>query len=180
MRNLLLGDNVKLNAIKQEDIFIIEEWFNNIEFLRYYDVLPAIPHTKADVRKSIEDFTTSNKSYMFAIRPIDKDEIIGIIGCYDIIWTSGVATFFIGIGETKNSGKGIGSEAMKLFLEYGFNELNLYRIQLNVIEYNEIAIKVYEKMGFIREGNCRKFLLRDGKRYDLYLYGLLRDEWVNK
>jgi RimJ/RimL family protein N-acetyltransferase len=178
MRNLLFGSKVKLCAIKEEDIVVIEKWFNDMEFLRYYDVLPAKPHTRADVRKEVDDFVTSNRSCMFAIRLIENDEIIGVIGCYDIIWTSGVATFFIGIGDSNNAGKGNGSEAIKLFLDYGFNELNLYRIQLNVIEYNEKAIKVYERIGFKREGTYRKFVLREGKRFDLYLYGLLRDEWV--
>ena len=180
MRNMLVGDRVRLNAVREEDLIIIEGWFNDIEFLRYYDVMPAMPQRAADVRKGVDDFTNSNKSCMFAIRAKDKDVIIGVIGLYDIIWASGVATFFVGIGDTNNAGKGMGSEAMKLFLDYGFNELNLYRIQLNVIQYNEIAIKVYERMGFRREGIYRDFLYRDGKRFDLYLYGLLRDEWISK
>ncbi len=46
-----------------------------------------------------------------------------------------------------------------------------------MFEYNERAIALYEKLGFRREGVYREFLSRDGQRYDMYLYGLLRREW---
>jgi RimJ/RimL family protein N-acetyltransferase len=63
-------------------------------------------------------------------------------------------------------------------LNYAFNELNLYRIQLDVLSYNERAIRVYENLGFRREGTFREFGERDRERYDLYLYGLLIDEYA--
>ena len=75
----------------------------------------------------------------------------------------------------KFTGKGIGSEAMSLLLDL-FCELNLYRIQLNVIAYNERA-KIIREVRFYQGRNLRDFIFRDGKRYDMYLYGLLRHEW---
>lgn len=179
MRNLLQGDNVKLNAIKEEDLEIIQEWFNDVKFLRHYDMLPAIPQTRGDVKKSIETFTNSQNSYMFAIRALNTNKIIGVIGLFDIMWSNGVGTFFIGIGNSEYTGKGIGREAMGLMLDFGFNELNLHRIQLNVIAYNEKAIKSYEKIGFVKEGSNRELVFRDGIRYDLHLYGMLKTEWDN-
>jgi RimJ/RimL family protein N-acetyltransferase len=46
-----------------------------------------------------------------------------------------------------------------------------------VFSYNKRAIALYEKLGFQREGVYREFLQRDGKRFDMYLYGILRREW---
>jgi RimJ/RimL family protein N-acetyltransferase len=177
MRNLLSGTNVKLTAIKDEDLLEIENWFNRVEFLRYYDMYPAVPQTLKDVRESIEYYTNSKERFIFAIRPKDSDRIIGVGGFDEIIWTNGVATIFIGIGDTDYTGKGLGREALDLILDFGFNELNFYRIQLNVIEYNKTAINLYEGAGFVKEGAHRKFIYRDGQRFDLYLYGLLKDEW---
>ncbi len=88
-----------------------------------------------------------------------------------------MAWLAIGIGERENWGKGIGGEAMTLALDFTFRELNLHRVQLTVFEYNERAIALYERLGFVREGVCREFMQRDGRRYDMYLYGLLRREW---
>jgi RimJ/RimL family protein N-acetyltransferase len=180
MRNLLMGNNVKLNAINEGDLVFIEDWFNDVKFLRHYDMLPAIPQTNRDVKKAVEEFTHSSNSYMFAIRTQDTNKIIGVIGLFDIMWANGVATFFIGIGDQSYVGKGIGKEAMGLLLDFGFNELNLHRIQLNVIEYNEKAIRAYERSGFVKEGTHRELVHRDGKRYDLYLYGLLKEEWARE
>ena len=53
-------------------------------------------------------------------------------------------------------------------MAYGFNELNLYRLQLTVLAYNTRAVGMYEKLGFTREGVLRAFGERDGRRYDLY------------
>ena len=68
-------------------------------------------------------------------------------------------------------------EALRLMLRFAFHELNLHRLQLTVFAYNEAAIRLYERLGFQREGAFREYLLRDGKRYDMLLYGLLAREW---
>lgn len=177
MKNLFEGNNVKLGAIRESDIAEIEKWFDNISFLRYYDMVPAIPKTRKQVEELIREHEASTEKYIFAVRLAENEKIIGIAGYYDIIWSNKVATAFIGIGDKGSTGKGFGKEAMRLLLEFGFNELNFYRIQLNVISYNEVAIKLYESLGFIKEGTYRNFILRDGKRYDMYLYGLLKPEW---
>ena len=83
----------------------------------------------------------------------------------------------IAFGDEANRGKGYGYEAMQLLLKFAFHELNLHRVQLTVFEYNIRAIRLYEKMGFVREGTQREFLQRDGRRYDMYFYGLLVHEW---
>jgi RimJ/RimL family protein N-acetyltransferase len=62
-------------------------------------------------------------------------------------------------------------------LRYAFDELNLYRVGLDVIESNRRAIRAYEKVGFQREGAVRGAVLREGQRTNLVLMGILRDEW---
>ena len=83
----------------------------------------------------------------------------------------------IGLGDSANWSKGYGNEATRLALGFAFNELNLHRVQLTVFDYNSRAIHLYEKLGFQQEGIYREFLQRDGRRFDMYLYGLLRHEW---
>jgi len=60
---------------------------------------------------------------------------------------------------------------------FAFDELNLHRVTATVFSNNERSIALFEKLGFRREGVYREFLQRDGRRYDMYLYGLLRPEW---
>jgi RimJ/RimL family protein N-acetyltransferase len=180
MRRLLLGDRIQLTAVKDSDQEVVSDWFNNTLFLRYYDMLPAIPQSQKQVETLFRDFEQSPDRLMFAIRMNDDGRMIGIAGFDDVLWSNGVATTFIGIGEPGFAGNGYGREAMQLLLDFGFNELNFHRIQLNAIAYNDIAIKLYESLGFLKEGTYREFILRDGKRFDLYLYGMLSSEWRSR
>ncbi len=169
--------NVELRKIEKDDMKDIYRWFSDREFLKYYDYVPPIPLSEAEVDKIFDDYEKNEESDVFSVRLIENNQIIGIAGYDDIVKENKVATLFIGIGDKNIRGRGYGSEALSLLLEYGFNDLNFHRIQLNVLEFNHAAIALYEKAGFIKEGTYREFVLRDERRYDLYLYGILRSEW---
>ncbi|HEY8891154.1 MAG TPA: GNAT family protein [Clostridium sp.] len=177
MKNLLRGEKINLTSINEEDISEIEKWHNDVSFMRNYDVVSAIPKNMEDIKDVISDIRKSNTAYIFGVKELKEQKLIGVTGFENISWNNGTALIYIGIGEEKSRGQGYGTEAFKLTMEFGFEELNFHRIYLTVLEYNEPAIKLYEKIGFKREGIYREFIHRDGKRYDMYLYGLLRPEW---
>ena len=177
MRNLLLGEQIKLTSVNQQDVLELQKWFNDVAFMRYYDIVSAIPKNLEEVQELLSEVRRSNTAYIFAIKNIKQEEFIGVTGFEDISWNNGTAIIYIGIGGEKHRGKGYGMEALKLTMEFGFQELNFHKIQLTVLQYNEPAINLYEKLGFKREGVYREFIHRDGIRYDMYLYGILRSEW---
>ena len=74
-------------------------------------------------------------------------------------------------------GQGLGSEALRLMLDYGFSTLNLHRIELGVYAFNPRAIHVYEKLGFKREGVRRDALYYDGMYHDEIIMSVLAHEW---
>lgn len=76
------------------------------------------------------------------------------------------------------TGKGYGTEAMRLMLEHGFRRLGLHRIELGVFAFNPRAIHVYEKLGFKREGVLRDSLYMDETFHDQILMSLLEHEFV--
>jgi len=154
----------------------MEEWYSNVHFLRMYDMTMAFPQSGAQLNEMLNEKRKSNNSYIFAIRTLEENKLVGVAGFENILWNNGTAVVFIGIGDIESRNKGYGKEAMQMVLDFGFGELNLHRIQLDVLSYNNAAIKLYEKLGFKREGVYREFIHRDGKRYDMYLYGLLRHE----
>lgn len=90
------------------------------------------------------------------------------------------AECIIDIGEKNMWGKGIGSSAMSLILEFAFGELNLHRVCLQVFSFNERAIKLYEKMGFSHEGRLRHALYRSGNWHDIVLMSILKSEYKDK
>ena len=177
---LLRGSRVRLTALTQNDLPTIVQWHQNPDFLRLFDALPAYPRTDTALTQWLDDTHKSTDAFLFAVRPLDKDELIGYVELDGILWTHRVSGVSIAIGETKHWGNGYGYEVMQLVLRFAFDELNLHRVQLTVFSYNERAIALYEKLGFQCEGLHREHLQRDGKRYDMYLYGLLHSEWEDR
>ncbi len=142
--------------------------------MRLVDAIPAAPRTAEDLKK--EFLQASPNTFRFGMRQIDDEAILGVVQLQSILWTHGVAWLAIEIGKTHQN-RGYGQEAIRLALKFAFHELNLYRVQLSVYSYNTRGIAAYEKVGFKHEGTYREFLFRDGKRYDMLLYSILRPEW---
>jgi RimJ/RimL family protein N-acetyltransferase len=174
---LLRGTKVRLAALSKDDAPRMARWYEDVGYLRLQETNSALPKSVAQIEAELEQSDGSADTIVFGIWTGDNNELVGTLGFYEIEWSNRVAWLGMGIGDRGAWGKGYGTEALRLALQYAFDELNLHRLTLTVIDYNERAIALYEKAGFRREGVFREFGKRDGKRYDMYLYGLLRPEW---
>lgn len=108
------------------------------------------------------------------------NELLGEVVLNEIDTTNRSANIRIGIQGARYRGKGYGTEAMLLMLQYGFKTLNLHRIDLGVYAFNPRAIHVYEKIGFKREGLQRDVLFLNGKFHDMITMSMLEDEFRGK
>ena len=115
--------------------------------------------------------------YFFMIRTLEGNNLIGQLAFDGVQWPHADTFVSISIGEREYWDKGYGTDAMRVILRYAFIELNLHRVSLNVFEYNQRAVRSYEKAGFNHEGRVRQFLNRFGQRWDLIHMGILREEW---
>lgn len=70
------------------------------------------------------------------------------------------------------------TEAIRLIVGHGFEQLGLHRIQLEAYAYNHRALRVYEKVGFVVEGIRREVEFRDGEWVDEMLMALLDHQWA--
>jgi len=174
---LLRGDRVRLTALNTRDLPTLVHWFEDAEFMRLYDTRPACPKSEAELTRWLEKLQKAKNDFAFAVRPLNSKDLIGYVELDGILWPHGVCGFSIAIGDRANWGQGYGYEAARLALAFAFGEINLYRVTATVFGYNERSIALFEKLGFQREGAYREFLQRDGRRYDMLLYGLLRHEW---
>ncbi|PKO21452.1 MAG: GNAT family N-acetyltransferase [Chloroflexi bacterium HGW-Chloroflexi-1] len=175
--NILRGKTVRLTAVNKADLPTLVRWYQDAGLLRLWNADAAVPRSEAELVKWLDEEEKKPNGYRFAIRPLEGDDLLGYVEIDGILWPHQVGWLSIGIGDRTNWGQGYGREATELGLNFAFGELNLHRLQLTVFEYNARAIALYEKLGFRREGVYREFMQRDGQRYDMYLYGLLRPEW---
>ena len=79
--------------------------------------------------------------------------------------------------EASGQGRGLGTEATRLIVGYGIEELGLHRIELGVYSFNPRAQRAYEKAGFVVEGVRREALLWDGEWVDSIVMSVLASEW---
>ena len=105
-----------------------------------------------------------------------EDKLIGEFRFTRMRWFNRKSELSI-ILKKEFQGKGYGTLVMKKMIEFAFNKMNLYRLEAEVVEFNEISIKMIEKLGFKKEGVLRKAKYSNGQYYDILRYGLLKDEW---
>ncbi|MDD5369108.1 MAG: GNAT family protein [Anaerolineaceae bacterium] len=177
-RPLLQGESIRLVAIDPEtDAEAWSLWSHDSQYNRLLAHEPLHPRTAGQLRIEMEKEETRNDSYPFAIHTLEGDQLIGFIAIEGIFWPHGAAWVSIGIGERDFRGKGYGTDAMREALRFAFTEVNLFRISLDVFEYNLPGIRSYEKAGFVHEGRIREGLKRDGRYWDVLYMGILREEW---
>ena len=181
MKDLFRGELVRLTSEEPEFLAKHEaRWQRDSEFHRLADGDPAELNSEKKIKEWIEknaerDFNPAR--YPFSIRALDDDKLIGFIGLWlELVHSE--AWIGIGIGERDYWGKGYGTDALRLALQYAFMELGMQRVSLGLHEYNARALKSYEKAGFRLEGRTRQDMLREGKRSDSLWMGILREEWM--
>lgn len=103
--------------------------------------------------------------------------IIGDVALQSINWKNRACDVGLGIAKIENRGKGYGKEAVKIILDYAFNNLGLERVEANTLEPNIPAQKSLEGLGFILEGRQRKAVYMAGKRFDHLNYAVLAEEY---
>ncbi|KYK09463.1 N-acetyltransferase [Streptomyces sp. WAC04189] len=104
-------------------------------------------------------------------------EVLGEVVLHAWVPEERSCTFRTLIGA-RGRGRGIGTEATRLIVGYAFEELGLHRVQLDAYAFNDRALRVYEKVGFVREGVRREVERRDGVWVDEVLMAVLDHEWA--
>jgi len=175
---ILKGKNVVLRPVQMDDAPRFVKWFNDPDVHKFLNFRKfSLQQERQWIREKLKD--KSGTTAHFSIDTSNGNHI-GSIGLENINAHHKHASFGIMIGDKNFWNKGLGTEAAKLLLEYGFVHLKLHRIGLDVYEYNPRAIKVYKRLGFKGEGKKREHALWKGKFYDAIDMGLLETEWQKK
>ncbi|RXJ04245.1 N-acetyltransferase [Anaerobacillus alkaliphilus] len=176
-KKYLESERIYLRPFKKEDFQTIHDALLNPEFRKLTGTQTYLSMEK--IENAYESFKNDRSRLDFVIALKETDEAIGDLALNELDHLNNNGNVRIALYKEEHYGKGLGPEALNLVLEYGFEVLNLYRIGLNVYEYNARAIKSYEKLGFVKEGVLRSELLFNGTYYDNYMMSVLRHEYNN-
>lgn len=182
---LFEGKNIRFGPIDYEkDPEVESKWTHDSNFMRMFETDPARPMSAAMVKKHYEELEKEIEKdkniYYFTIRAKEDDRLIGKAMVQDIEWSNGNSAIRLGIGSPDYQRKGYGSEALKMLLRFTFAEINMFRVSAYVPEYNEAMIVLLKKFGFVEEVRRRQALARDGRRWDMLVFGLLKEDWQNQ
>jgi diamine N-acetyltransferase len=173
------GKKVRLRAIEREDLPRYVAWFADpaVSENLQYQMPMSLVHEERWYEENLKLPVEQQALAIDARRGAGKWEHIGSAGFNPIDKRNRLAECGLFIGVKKYWGKGYGTDALLTLLRYGFDTLNFNRIQLCVMAFNQRAIHVYEKIGFVREGTQREAHFYKGQYWDMHHYSILRREW---
>lgn len=165
------GKNVTLNTISKEDIPFINKLHNDWDNKKMtlgvrYPI--SLENDIAWYDKIINDHT--NKNIYFTIKKKATEENAGLIQISNIDWINRNA--YVGIQVIREEwGKGVGSEALNLLLDYSFNILNLRKIIAEVAAFNENSLRLFKKCRFEIEGQLKNHIYYHNEYHDFFVLG---------
>ena len=173
---MIKGKSINLRPLKEIDLDEIMKWINDLEVTKYLSSF-IFPVSRLEEEKYLEKMMSKNDEQKHMVIENKKGQYIGQISLIHIDWKNRNAELGIVIGNKKDWGKGYGTEAIKMVLNYGFYQMNLNNIYLWVFEYNSRGIHCYEKCGFKKDGALRNSHFYQGKFHHKILMSILKDEF---
>ncbi len=177
IRNLFIeGEKLYLRAVELDDAPLIAACNNEPKVRRSF-----FTHTPVSIerqREIIAGFYKPGADYIpLAVCRKSDNCALGMTAYHRVDLVSRAAVYSICLADTEAWGKGYATETTRLMLYYGFEILNLHRVQLHVWEGNAAGIRCYERAGFQREGLLREAMKHNGEYCSFLVMGILEDEW---
>ncbi len=170
----MIGEKCYLSPVAIDDAEKYTEWVNDLEigqFMLFSSIIYDLDKERDTLKELMEH------GIVFAIVEKDTNKVIGNCGLHNVSNVHRRAGFGIFIGEKTYWNQGIGTEATALMLDYAFNIMNLNNISLEVVAYNQRAVRCYEKVEFKYVGKRRNYIFMAGKYHDVLIYDILADEF---
>lgn len=171
---VLTGEKTVLRPITSLDTPFIVKWRNTPEVREQFifrEVFTAEIH-----ERWLNTKVASGEVVQYIIEDTGTGKPVGSVYFRDVDMQHKSAEYGIFIGEGDARGKGLGTEAARLFIDYGFRTLGLHRISLRVLAGNERAHRSYIKAGFKDEGLFRDMVFVDGAYHDVIFMAVLSND----
>jgi len=175
---MISGKLVGLRAVEKEDLPLLRDWRNIPEFRRNFREVRELSLT--DQQGWFDSLQkTKHINYMFTVVDLRDNKAIGAAGLLYVNWHIRAADFSFYLGADKRyvGEDELSKEAAKLLIEYGFNNLNLNKIWMELYEFDSKKINFFENyFGFKQDGILRQNCFEEGKYWDSKIISLLRSD----
>ncbi len=173
----IVGEKVALGPMRMDLIPAYVRWYNNLQMLRSLGDIPR-PLTPVQKEQWYENANTdSGSNITFTVFERNSERSIGLTGLYGVDYRNRTAEFAITIAEPDARGRGYGTEATRLMLDYAFTALGLHNVMLRVFSFNVAGFRTYTKAGFREFGRRRECYVMGGMTWDVIYMECLASEW---
>jgi len=174
------GD-VRFRPVEHEDLKLLHGWENDFEVIMFSRGRPLNFASMAQLEKQYEEWVKDETHLHFIVELVESGEGIGTARLHLHDWGR-VKSVEIGayIGRKELWGKGLGRQIYFGMLEMAFFQLNADRCEASSIGYNERSHKALEACGFKKIGALRQCAFVHGRKWDDYIFDLLREEYLEQ
>ena len=170
------GEHVLLRPFERADLPTLRRWMNDPEVTQY--LLRPFPITERVEEEWHDALDKDKNNFALGIVDIETSKLVGSIGLHNINWQQRTATTGTVLGEKEYWGKGYGTEAKMLLLDFAFNALDLYGVVSRVIAFNERSLNYGKKCGYEEIGRLPKWIRRqNGERCDEVILCATQEKW---
>jgi diamine N-acetyltransferase len=170
----LKSEHIYMRPFEEGDEAFFTKWYNDKETRgKIGEILPT---SKLQAEKIVK--REEKDSVWFAIVREDNGAVIGETGLLRMFPAWRTTDLTIIIPDKENQGKGFGTEAITLLMDYAFGYLAYNRISIGVVGFNTQALEFYKKVGFKQEGIQEQGYYYNYKYYDFVMMRILKDEFV--
>ena len=160
----VVGELVALGPLRRDLLKVYGRWINDLASAR--NLGSHRPYTAEEEEDWYASEVKAEDRVVFTLYEGESLRPIGTTSLFGIDHRNRRAEFGISIGEPECRGRGYGTEATRLTLDYAFTALGLHNVMLRVFEYNLAGIRAYEKAGFKEYGRRRECYLMGGRMWD--------------
>jgi RimJ/RimL family protein N-acetyltransferase len=179
-RPMIRGERVWLRPSEPSDVIHNSQYAGDAEVGHFLGA--KTPMSKAGAERFSTEIFSENpldpSGYGYAICLLGTEESIGTVFLRNVDKVNGSGVVGIFIGDRRYLGQGYGTDALNALVDFGFGELRLERIELEVFDFNERAIRSYQKAGFQTDAVQRHSRFHRGRHHDVHIMSILRDDWL--
>jgi diamine N-acetyltransferase len=178
MSHFLESTRILLRPIQREDLKYLAELMSDREIgILTGEVYPS---TEKGMEEFYERCQKTEDRIWFVIVDKETGKVIGETGFLRMFMPWRTTDFSLVIWDKEYWSKGYGKEIAALMLEYGFNSLNIHRMAIGVVGFNQNALKLWKSIGFVEEGRQKDGYFVNGEYSDFVMLYLLEDDYRNR
>jgi RimJ/RimL family protein N-acetyltransferase len=175
---MLEREGTRLRPIELEDLDRLYTWHQDLELDAWSGWTPRLSRARFEqrygdlVREPPDDFVWLGIEY--------AGELVGYVELAEISRIARRGAIGFVVAERSARGRGVGTNAVLLLLDYAFALEDLDRVYAEVYPWNQASVALLERIGFTLEGRLRQHEVHQGRREDLLVYGILRHEFRDR